>query len=181
MRFITFVVLIFSSMLIAGSYGALHDQISFTVSEEYFTKFKYKQFGFMHSDLPDRIKAAIIGYRASWWMGIPIGLIIGAFGFLHHTPRLMFIRSIKALGITTIVALVIGLGGLVYGSFFISHDINQSSRWYSPDEIVNPSRFLAVGYMHNFSYLGGLVGILAGITSQFIQRSKPTKMQNKIE
>ena len=82
MRFLTFIVLICVSMLIAGSYGALHDQISYTVSDEYFTKFKYKQFGLTHSDLPDRVKVAIIGFRASWWMGIPIGFIISAFGFL---------------------------------------------------------------------------------------------------
>jgi hypothetical protein len=30
--------------LIAGAYGILHDQISYTISPEYFTKLKFEQF-----------------------------------------------------------------------------------------------------------------------------------------
>ena len=30
--------------VLAGCYGALHDQISYTISPEYFTKVKFEQF-----------------------------------------------------------------------------------------------------------------------------------------
>lgn len=180
MRLLIFIVLIFSAMLIAGMYGALHDQISFTVSTEYFTKFKYYQFHLVDSELPDRLKAAIIGFRASWWMGVPIGLIIGSFGFLHRSPKLMLSRSIKAFGMAAIVALVIGVGGLLYGWFFASHDLAEYQRWFIPNNLVHPARYLSVGYMHNFSYLGGLIGIVAGVVFQFRQRSREGSKKDQV-
>ncbi|WP_271785384.1 hypothetical protein [Aquimarina algiphila] len=49
--------------LIAGVYGILHDQISFSISPEYFTKFKFPQFqiGFMGQNQP-RLSASIVGF-----------------------------------------------------------------------------------------------------------------------
>lgn len=160
-------------MLIAGIYGALHDQISFTVSSEYFTKFKYIQFGLDGSMLPDRVKASIIGFLATWWMGIPIGLFVGAFGFLHKTGKTMFIRSVKAFGVTALIALLIGVCGLMYGWLFASHELSDYPRWFIPENLNANKNYISVGYMHNFSYLGGVIGLFAGIISQFIQRSKP--------
>ena len=170
MRFLVFLVLLAAAMLIAGIYGALHDQISFTVSSEYFTRFKYYQFGFVDSDLPDRIKAALIGFLASWWMGIPIGLVVGAFGFLHRGPGRMFRQSLKAFGVVAVVALLVGVAGLCYGWFVASHDPADYRGWRIPDGLVSPDRFLAVGHMHNFSYLGGAIGLFCGVAAQFVLR-----------
>jgi hypothetical protein len=170
MRFLTYLTLIVSAMLMAGVYGALHDQISFTVSPEYFTKFKYFQFHLDDSALPDRYKAAIIGFLATWWMGIPIGLFVGAFGFLHKPAKVMYVRSIKAFGVTTLAAFLTGIVGLVYGWNFASHQIADYHGWFIPGDLTNARNFLSVGYMHNFSYLGGVTGLLAGIVSQFVQR-----------
>lgn len=178
MRIVTFVALVFSAMIISGVYGALHDQISLTVSSEYFTRFKYHQFGFEDSPLPDRVKAAAIGFLASWWMGVPIGLAVGIFGFLHKSPRLMLIRSLKAFGVVALVALVVGLGGLGYGWFFASHDPADYNGWFRPDGLVHPGKFLSVGHMHNFSYLGGAIGIVAGIISQLYQRGNDRPKRN---
>jgi hypothetical protein len=173
MRIAVYIALIFSAMLIAGAYGALHDQISFTVSPEYFTKFKYYQFGLVSSPLTDRSKAALIGFLASWWMGLPIGVLVGAFGFLHHPARVMFYRSLRAFGIVALVALAVGLGGLAWGWFFASHNPSDFPGWFIPRGLEAPRNYLAVGHMHNFSYLGGLVGLLAGIVFQFLQRRPP--------
>lgn len=170
MRFITFITLIFAAMIIAGIYGALHDQISFTVSSEYFTEFKYHQFGFADSPLPDRVKVAAIGFLASWWMGVPIGLLVGVFGFLHKPAKLMLSCSLRAFAVVAIVALIVGIGGLVYGWFFASHNLADYDGWTLPKGLVSPARFLSVGHMHNFSYLGGAIGLVAGIVAQFYQR-----------
>jgi hypothetical protein len=32
--------------LLTGLYGIVHDQLTYSISSEYFTKFKYEQFGF---------------------------------------------------------------------------------------------------------------------------------------
>lgn len=167
-----FVVLLFLAMFIAGAYGALHDQISFTVSSEYFTKFKFHQFGFENSSMPDRTIVGAIGIAASWWMGFPIGLVVGGCGFVHSSPQRMFRNTMKAFLVVAAVALCVGLTGLVYGWFFASHDPSTYRGWFIPRNLDSPRRFLAVGYMHNFSYLGGVIGLIAGSVFQFRQRSK---------
>lgn len=174
MRFFAYSVLLVAAMLIAGLYGALHDQISFSVSSEYFTEFKFIQFGLADSSLPDRLRAGIIGFLATWWMGIPIGLLVGAFGFLHKPASTMFTRTIKAFGVVAGVALLIGVGGLIYGWFFASHQLSDYHGWFLPPDLASPRNFLSVGHMHNFSYLGGVVGLAIGVIFQFIQRRNNT-------
>jgi len=172
MRFVIFVVLIFVAILVSGVYGALHDQISFTVSAEYFTKFKFQQFGFTGVAFSNRMSAACIGFLATWWMGLPIGLFVGAFSFLHRTPREMFIRTLKSYAVVAFVALLVGILGLSYGWFFASHEVSDYIGWYIPKGLEFQRNFFAVGYMHNFSYLGGLIGLVFGIVAQFVQRQK---------
>src|SRR5262245_55465052 len=64
-KLLTLFVLIVIAIFTAGVYGIVHDQISYTVSPEYFTKFKFEQFGLVDSPLPDRVKAGIVGFLAS--------------------------------------------------------------------------------------------------------------------
>ena len=54
------------AIIAAGIFGALHDQISYTISSEYYTKFKFNQFGLLHQSLPTRVRVAEVGWRASW-------------------------------------------------------------------------------------------------------------------
>jgi len=69
-KFFVFVSLVLLAMFLSGLYGIVHDQISYTVSPEYFTKFKFQQFGITEVNLPDHVRASIVGFLASWWMGI---------------------------------------------------------------------------------------------------------------
>ncbi len=170
MRILVFFALLMLAMVIAGMYGALHDQLSFTVSHEYFTKFKYDQFGLVEAPLAHRVKAALIGFLASWWMGIPIGVMIGGMGFRYATASAMFRGSLLAMGVVAGVALLTGLTGLAYGTFVASSDpADYVDFWYLPDDLEFPARFLSVGHMHNFSYLGGLLGLIVGAVVQFRQ------------
>ena len=62
-------VLLMVGCLFAGLYGIIHNQISYTVSPEYFHAFKFQQFNIPPS-LQNRIGASIVGWGASWWMGL---------------------------------------------------------------------------------------------------------------
>ena len=55
--------------MVAGVYGILHDQITYTISPEYFSKFKFDQFRYAEIGLPDRVFVAEIGFLATWWVG----------------------------------------------------------------------------------------------------------------
>ena len=41
--------------VLAGIYGAVHDQISYTISDEYFTKLKFPQFWYANFGFPPRV------------------------------------------------------------------------------------------------------------------------------
>jgi hypothetical protein len=167
-KVLVFGALFILGLLIAGMYGVVHDQITYTISTEYFTKFKFLQFGLDGYSVVPRIKVAIVGFLASWWMGIPIGLVVSSVGFIHYSPRRMFVASMKAFGIVALTTLAVGLAGLAYG-FFRTSNINLAdySGWYIPDSLEHLRSFLCVGYMHNSSYLGGVMGIVSGIVAQF--------------
>jgi len=158
---LVFILLVLLAVVLSGLYGALHDQISYTVSPEYFTKFKFRQFGFVDLHLPDRIRASMVGFLASWWMGIPIGLLVGAVGFIHSGYRRMFKVSLWSFVVVVAFTLLVGLCGLLYGCFETSTiNLADYQGWYIPNDVVNLRRFLCAGYMHNASYLGGTLAIL---------------------
>ena len=64
-RVVVFLLAMAVLPLIAGLYGALHDQLSFTIAPEYFTRFKYDQFGFEPAWFGGhRPTVAVIGFLA---------------------------------------------------------------------------------------------------------------------
>lgn len=164
-KLIVYLLLIVIAVLVAGLYGIIHNQISYTVSPEYFTKFKFWQFGLVNVPLPERVRASIVGFLASWWMGIPIGLLVGAAGFIHRDHREMFRVTLWSMVIVVAFTLLVGLCGLWYGWHQTAHlDPSQYRNWYMDDSIVDLRRYLCAGYMHNSSYLGGMLAIpVAGI------------------
>src|SRR5262245_14144721 len=73
--------LLVAACLIAGLYGAIHNQISYTVSLDYFHAFKFVQFR-VPGELQGRAGAALVGWGASWWMGLVIGLPVVLVGLI---------------------------------------------------------------------------------------------------
>ena len=63
--------------LIAGTYGALHDQVTYSLSEAYFTKLKFHQFHYANFGLPARGFVAVVGFLATWWVGVAAGWVLG--------------------------------------------------------------------------------------------------------
>jgi len=159
-KVLVYLFLVLVAMVLAGLYGMIHNQISYTVSEEYFTKFKFNQFGLDGCPWPNRVKAAAVGFLASWWMGVPIGLVVGTFGFVHPSARRMLTVTLWSFAVVIGFTLLFGLGGLGYGWIQTRRvNIADYQGWYIPDGLVDVRRFLCAGYMHNSSYLGGLLAI----------------------
>src|SRR5439155_24013820 len=114
-KLLIYVLIIVLAVFIAGLYGVAHNQISYTVAPEDFTKFKFRQFGFTDTPLPERVRASMVGLLASWWMGVPIGLLVGAAGFIHRGHRRMLRISLWSLLGTVGFTFLLGLGSLLYG------------------------------------------------------------------
>jgi len=154
------------ALLLASGYGILHDQLTYTLSEEYYTKFKFIQFQIIEEGNTQvvhnsRLWVAVVSFLATWWIGIPIGLFLGAIGFIQKNERAMLAITSKAYLITLGIAIVTGLAGLIYGKFYLSK--TAAIGWLS-ENIIDKENFLSVGAMHTFSYIGGFIGLLIGIS-----------------
>ena len=159
-RLRSFMLYLFLALVAAGLFGSLHDQISYTVSQEYYTKFKFLQFGLLDAGIPERLRAAIVGFLASWWMGIPLGLLTGSAGFIQRTPAQMHRALLWSLPAIVGFTLAFALVGLAYGFVQTAQfDLSAYQGWYIPQGLEHPRRFLCAGYMHNSAYLGGLLAV----------------------
>lgn len=167
----TFIAFVAVAALAAGLYGAFNDQISFTVSDEYFTKFKFYQFHLLDSTVPQRLRAAEVGFLASWWMGLPIGLLTGVAAFIHPSAAQMCRALLLSLPLIIGTALAFALSGLVYGFVQTSHlDVGTYVGWFIPQGLERPRNFVCAGYMHNFAYLGGVAAIPVAWLFHFLYR-----------
>jgi hypothetical protein len=107
--------------------------------------------------------AAYVGFLATWWMGVLVFIPLGLFGFLFPTPKLMAINLGKAFLMVMFVALLTGLAGLTYGYLQVNQEtVHLYAEWVWPG-VSDSVQFVRVGFMHNASYLGGVMGLAAGI------------------
>ena len=158
-----FPVLLLAACLVAGLYGALHNQISYTVAPVYFHAFKFEQFE-IPLNLHNRLGAAIVGWRASWWMGLIIGVPVLFVGLILPDWKTYASQCLLAFAVVAVTALLVGLAALVRA-------------WF-----LGASTFDCALAMHNASYLGGFIGILTGSAClvavrlrQVMRRSTPPK------
>ncbi|QKJ29424.1 hypothetical protein HQ865_06525 [Mucilaginibacter mali] len=166
-KFKVLVITILFTPILAGLYGVLHDQFTYTISNEYFTKFKFVQFGLVDQGKAilsnNRMVVAIVGFLATWWTGIFIGIGHGLTGLIHSNAKIMQRTIIKAIVLNMGIAAVTGLMGYCYGKLYLA---NTQVNWWFPDNLIDKKAFIAAGSMHNFSYLGGAIGLFAGIVYQ---------------
>ena len=160
-KFAIFSGIIFISIVAAGLYGIIHDQITYSISPEYFTKFKYRQFGFEPAWFGgDRPTVAVIGFLATWWTGLFIGFGLGLTALIFNDHKAMRAAANRAIFIVMAIAMISGFAGFLYGKFVLA---DAGVDWWLPNDLQNKAAFITVGSIHNFSYLGGLLGLVVGI------------------
>lgn len=155
-----FPVLLALGCLISGAYGAIHNQISYTVSPDYFDGFKFDQFA-IPEGLRNRWGASVVGWLASWWMGLIIGVPILLVGLIMPDRKTYLTRCLAAFGVVAATALIVGLLALGGASYAITEESFPPTHL----DLLGPGRrvaFARAGTMHNFSYIGGFLGILSG-------------------
>ncbi len=155
---------------LAGIYGIAHDQITYTIGPEFFTKLKFQQFHYAKVE-NERLFVVVIGFLASWW----VGLVAAWFLARRHVPgqtRQVASRKIW-LGflIVFLCGAVAGLIGYGYGLWRgPDADFGSWQQFARQRRIDDVYGFARVAYIHNASYLGGLIGLIAALV--FVKRSR---------
>jgi len=171
-----FLLALILTSIIAGCYGILHDQVTYTISPQYYTAFKFPQFGLdpaTHGG--GRLTAIIVGFRATWWTGLLIGLILGITGFIHADGKTMRVMVAKSTLITFFIAVLSGIAGYFIAISFLSDALNKSDFFGG---VKVGKDFITVGIIHDFSYMGGFLGLITGVIYQFLQRKKFAKIKS---
>jgi hypothetical protein len=154
-------VLTVAGALVAGCYGVVHDQVTFSIGPEYFRNFKFHQFEFADLGLGERAFVSLIGFLATWWVGAIGGWIL-ARRTLSTCPRRTAYRRIFA-GFLILFAAAVSAAilGYVYG--LVRGPDGDYSAWQLTLEryqVTDVWPFMRVAYIHNAGYLGALVGLL---------------------
>ena len=72
--------------------------------------------------------------------------------------------AMKGCLVTITIAFLTGMYGLYEGFAYLADQPKENfGRWFIPKKLVDFKSFIAVGSMHNYSYLGGFYGLFFGI------------------
>ncbi len=150
--------------VLAGLYGAIHDQITYALSPEYFTCLKFDQFHWADVGLPPKMFVAEIGFLATWWVGFFAAWFLARVA----VPALPADAACRCMlrGFLIVFALAVsgGLAGYAlglarqWGSGFAAWEATGANLG-----VADIPSFVRVAYIHNGGYLGGLVGLIVAI------------------
>src|SRR5208283_2263623 len=101
--------------LIAGLYGVVHDQITYSISPEYFTRLKFFQFHYADVGLPPRYFVAEIGFLATWWVGFVAGWFLARVTVPSLPRSAAFRYSLRGFLVIFTGALVASILGYIFG------------------------------------------------------------------
>lgn len=145
--------------LSAGIFGVVHDQVTFTISPEYFTRMKFDQFRHADFGFPPRILVATIGFLATWW----VGLIASWFLARRIVPSRPVGEAWHLMG----KSLARMLGGTVacafLGAFVGPWLLGDSGSWnesLGAMGVSDKAAFTCVAGIHTGAYLGAFVSWL---------------------
>jgi hypothetical protein len=148
--------------LLAGLYGILHDQVTYSISHEYFTRLKFAQFHYADFGLSPRVFVAEMGFLAAWSVGFIAAWFIARLTVPAFPPPLQFRHTIQGVLIILACALASSFAGYILGLWHGS-DYSAWEAFASEMGVVDLPDFVRVAYIHNASYLGGLVGLIVAI------------------
>lgn len=150
--------------LVAGIYGILHDQVTFSISPEYFTRFKFEQFRWANLGLPDRLFVAEIGFLATWWVGGFCGWFLARRQIPEQTRVVAWQKIMFGCGIIVLSAFLSAAVGFGYG--LCRGPGADYTAWRTMLDYLHVQdqwSFIRVAYIHNASYLGGVLGFILAL------------------
>jgi hypothetical protein len=164
----TLIFIIVISIIISVIYGITHDFITSKISPEFYTKLTFFNFGILDDysrEFDGNWTFALIwvGFFSTWWFGLLTGLILGIVGMKYSEEKKLLNKTLKSILIVIGITILFGFAG--YGIA----ELNPSeiiTNYNFPFEIEHKAEFNKVAKIHNFSYIGGIVGLIIGMLNQ---------------
>jgi hypothetical protein len=149
--------------LLAGLYGAAHDQLSYTISPEYFMKLKAPQFWYADFGWPPRVFAAEVGFLAGWGVGLIAGWLLARLGLAQLPAGCRRAATLRAFAIVAGLTLLGGASGLLLGYWRTQASLEAWNEWQELLRLDDLRGFVQVAYLHAGSYAGALLGLLVAL------------------
>jgi hypothetical protein len=153
-RFLALAIMVGLACGLAGVYGIVHNQISFTIGPDYFHAFKFQQFRIPEL-LQSRVGAGYVGWQASWWMGLVIGIPIAVMTLGIPSPAQALRVFLRAAFLVVAITLALGLVSLAFDPPMDHIPV--------PAAASDPTGFGRAALLHNTSYLAGMIGLVVGL------------------
>jgi hypothetical protein len=161
--------------VVAGVYGIVHDQITYSISSEFFTRLKFQQFHWADLGGPPRLFVAEIGFLATWWVGFFAAWFLTRVTVRVFSPKVAFRHAVCGFLIVFAAALGAANVGNLLGC--ARTDFSAWEGLGSTMQVRDLPNFVRVAYIHNAGYLGGLIGSIAAIV--YVRRCKPSISQRQ--
>jgi hypothetical protein len=151
-------LLALAGALIAGTFGIVHDQITYTISPEYFTRMKFDQFRAADFGFPRRVFVAEIGFLATWWVGLIAAWFLSRIALpKFESPEKRVINAMAVIvGVTTAFA--------IFGYFSGPILFGNRADWREALDsmgVIHATAFNRVAAIHLGSYAGAFLGWIA--------------------
>ncbi|MFI5204037.1 MAG: hypothetical protein ACHQF2_06025 [Flavobacteriales bacterium] len=163
--------IIFFSVLMAIMYGILHDMVTAHICVEYFTIGHPK---IIESESPF-VLALTWGTIATWWVGLPMGILIALFSRLGKRPKLELAPVMKLvfklMSVMFVLALLAGIIGFILAENSMIHLISHLAERMGESVHTN---FLAVAWAHMASYISGIIGTFVLCRIIYVRRKSMT-------
>jgi len=167
MKTIIFAALVFVSTIIGIIYGIIHDELTYTLCPEFYTKVRFEQLNITNSS--PRIGVALVGIINTWLYSLIIGSVLATAGLFHSNNKKNIHYTLQSFAISVFCSFAFGMIGFILYRIFPEQEMDN---FKLPDTIIDIRNFRAVQVIHNFSYMGGIIGMFVGIGWQFYKRKK---------
>jgi hypothetical protein len=165
-----FAKIVLFSLAAAIVYGILHDQVTAHLCVEYFSIAHPPVF----STQSPFLLALGWGVLATWWVGLPLGLLLATVARLGPVPRLV-LADVRPWILRLLIAMAVcaAVAGMV-GSYLVATGVAPvPGGWAAripPDKQVT---FSADAWAHMASYGAGILGGVVLIAYAFLRRMRP--------
>lgn len=162
MRYLVVLGFLIITPLIGGLYGAIYDQLTYSISPEFF-KMRFHHLGY-NGDENTRWLVAKIGFINTWGIGLVLGAILSLAGLIHETAKKHIRYTIQSFFIPIVFAILFS---------FLGYIMPQTEA--NLPNISDPAAFLCVERMNNYSKVGGIIGAIFGIGWQLYNYKRKAK------